>query len=477
MAPTSLPLSIIADVTVVTTSPQVAAPTFNTGLVVGNSGVIPTIGANARIRKYLAATYSTAMMTDGFTNGDPEFICAQMYFSQSPQPQAIFIGAQDPTAIQTVVPHTGSIGTGYVVGDTVTPTQGGASGALLRVAAVGAGGTVTTLTTQVGYQGTGYSIASGLPTTTSGIGTGLEVDITAIGESCLQAFQACRIANAQWYPGMVTTAVAADHIAISAWTQSQVGTTYFGNSQETNVLNGIAGNTFKTIYAANNSRTWMQWASTQSGLVPNQAYFTASVMGQAMASNTQLTNSAFTEKFSGGVPLVGVVVEPNLSITQIGNIEGTTPAQGPNGNLYLNYGDAFNVLEQGTMMAENVFFDQVLNLDILASNIQFAILDLLTSVPKVPQTNAGQQLLIQAVESALAVSANTGFIAPGTWEGQTVLAVSAGTPLPTGYAAQSPLYSTLDQAQIQARQAPPIYVTLIEAGAVHFVTIQVLVQI
>ena len=128
-------------------------------------------------------------------------------------------------------------------------------------------------------------------------------------------------------------------------------------------------------------------------------------------------------------------------------------------------------------MANLTFFDQILNLDILAANIQYAVMNLLTSVPKIPQTDAGQQLLIQAVESACSQSALTGFIAPGTWEGQTILGLSKGDALPSGYLVQSPKYSTLTQAQIASRTAPPIYVAIIEAGAVHFVTIAVLVQV
>src|SRR6185312_6701081 len=135
-----------------------------------------------RIRKYLAATYSTAMIADGFTSDDPEYICAQMYFSQSPQPQAIFIGRQDLTAISALNPTSGTAGTGYVVGDIITVTQSGASNGQARVSTIGAGGAVTALTIIVGQQGTGYSVATGL-TTTGGTGTGLEVDITAIGES------------------------------------------------------------------------------------------------------------------------------------------------------------------------------------------------------------------------------------------------------------------------------------------------------
>jgi hypothetical protein len=476
MPSNSLPLSIIANVTVVTSSPQVAAPTFNTGLIIGPSTVISSYGANSRVRQYLAATYATAMISDGFTINQPEYLAAQMYFSQSVPPQALFVGRQDLTAISAMNATTGQLGTGYVVGDTVSVTQSGASNGQLRVSTVGVGGSVTGLTVIGNQQGTGYAIGSALVTTTSGAGTGLKVDITAIGETCVQAAGACRVAESRWYPFMVTSAVDADHIALSAWALGQIGTIYLGTTGTAAVLNGQAGNVLKTIYGASSKRTWMQYATTQGGY-SNQIYFVAAVMGQMMSSNTQLQNSVFTEKFSGGVPLSGVYTEPITDVNLIANIEGSTPGLGPNGNLYLNYGGAFNVLEQGTMMAPLTFFDQILNLDMLAANIQYAVLNALTSAPKIPQTDAGQQILIQAVETALDASASIGFIAPAVWKGQTILNLSSGTALPLGYMVQSPKYTTLTDAQIQSRQAPPIYVALIEAGAVHFVTIQVLVQV
>jgi len=477
MASYPLPLSIIADVTVVTSSPQVAAPAFNTPLFIGTSTAIPSYGTNSRVRTYLQSNYSTAMINDGFTTSSPEYICAQICFSQQPPPYQCQIGRQDLTAISAATPT--ADGTGYVVGDIITVVQTGASNGKLRVNTIGSGGSVTSLTEIVGSQGTGYSVASGL-TTTGGSGTGLTVSITAIGESCLQAAQACRAASPLFYPFMVTDAADADHIALANWTQSQIGTIYFGTTGDAAVLNGTAANVLDTIYGASNNRTWMQYATTQGGLYPNQIYFVAAVMGQAMASNTQLQNSAYTEKFSGGVPLIGVYTEP-LNTTQIANIEGSVPAQGPNGNLFLNYANAFNILEQGTMMASNYFFDQIINRDILASNIQYNVLSLLTSVPKIAQNDAGQLLLIQAVESACAQAALTGYLGAGIWEGQTVLKLTAGQALPSGYLVQSPSYGSYSPsaraALINSRVAPPIYVTIIEAGAVHFVTIAVSVQI
>jgi hypothetical protein len=478
MSANPLPLSLIADLTVITSSPQVASPTFNTGLVIGPTAAIPSYGVNPRLRLYLATTYSTAMINDGFTLTSPEVICANMYFSQSPQPQTIAIGRLDLTAISAAVPTSGSIGVNYKVGDIITVVQSSASNGQLRVITIGTGGTVTGIAI-TGSQGTGYSVANGL-STTGGSGTGLQVNITAIGESAVQAAIACRAINATWYPFMVTSALPADHIALASWTQSQIGTVYLGNDSEVAVLNGLAANTLSTIFGANNSRTWMQYATTQGGLYPNQIYFTASLMGQMMASNTQLANSSFTEKFSGGVPLIGVYTEP-VNTTQIANIEGSLPSFGPNGNLFLNYANAFKILEQGTMMAPGVFFDQILGLDVLGSNIQYNILNVLTTSPKVPQTDAGQQILVQAVEAALNQAVTVGFIASGgVWRGQAInigKGLSVGQSLPQGYIVLTPLYSQVSQASIAARQAPTIYVAMIEAGAVHFVTIAVMVQV
>ena len=475
MSTNSLPLQIIADVTVITSTPQVAAPTYNSGLVIGPTKPTSNYLPSAPVRTYLQANYTTAMNSDGYGINTPEFLCAQLYFSQSPPPVQLFVGVQDSSAISTVVPGT-SAGTNYKVGDVVGVTQASANGGYLQITTIGTGGVVTGLQTIPGQQGTGYSVATALPTT-GGSGTGLTVNITAIGESMLQAAQKCRAANPYWYPFMVAGAQDADHIAISAWTLSQVGTIYMGTTQSVPALMGISGSTnvLQTLYGANSKRTWMQYATTQGGY-PNQIYFVAAVMGQMMASNTQLQNSAFTEKFSAGVPLQGVYTEP-LNINQVQNIEGQIPAMGPNGNLFLNYGGAFNVLEQGTMMAQLVFLDQILNLDMLATNIQYAIMNVLTSVPKVPQTDAGQQILIQAVEAACDQMVNIGYIGAGIWEGQTILNLTPGTALPNGYMVQSPRYSTMSKADIAARKSPPIYVALIEAGAVHFVTIEVLVQV
>jgi len=69
-------------------------------------------------------------------------------------------------------------GAGYAVNDTVTPVQADADSCVLTVTSVDRNGAILTAT--LTEPGEGYSIASALPTTTSGAGTGALIDIDAI---------------------------------------------------------------------------------------------------------------------------------------------------------------------------------------------------------------------------------------------------------------------------------------------------------
>lgn len=457
-SPATLPLSEIVDVEIFVSPQAPPLPTFNQGLIVGPSTHIPSVGGlNPRIRQYASLA---AMSTDGFLITDPEYIAASLYFGQSPPPAILWIGRQDLTAIETVAINAG--GTGYSVGDKLTVTQGGASLGIVQVTTA-PGGVITGLSVFQG--GTGYAVANGLATT-GGTGTGATVNILTIGESALQALQACRIASLQWWACMVTDAAKADHEAIAAWIQTAtpVGC-YFFTTADADALSGIAGNVFSVLKAANYNRVFGQYSTTQSGAFPNNAYACAAAMGIAMGLNTGLANSAFTMKFKTEV---GVATEP-LSLTSVGVIEGN------NGNLYLSYGNTFSFLEQG-VVSNAQFFDEILNLDMLSSAIQFAIMDLLVGSPKIPQTDAGQTQLIAAVNDALEAAYVRGFIGSGVWNGVQILNLKPGQSLPKGYSVQSPPYSQQSASDRQARKSMPIYAAIIEAGAVHSVLIGVYVQ-
>ena len=73
MSTTPLPLSTLCDVVVSVTPAGVAVPAFNQGLIVGNSGRIPSQGANSRC---LLFSSLAAMTAQGFQPTDDEYIAA-----------------------------------------------------------------------------------------------------------------------------------------------------------------------------------------------------------------------------------------------------------------------------------------------------------------------------------------------------------------------------------------------------------------
>ena len=64
---------------------------FNVGLILGSSDVIPV---SERVRVY---TSPAAMLADGFANTSDEYVAAQLYFNQSPQPDKLCVGVIDTT--------------------------------------------------------------------------------------------------------------------------------------------------------------------------------------------------------------------------------------------------------------------------------------------------------------------------------------------------------------------------------------------
>lgn len=461
----TLPVKDIVQVNVAAAAGSVASKSFNQGLIVGNSSVIPSSGVNPRIRQYAD---TAAMLTDGFVSTDPEYIAATLYFEQSPAPSFVWIGRQDATAIETAVVNVG--GTGYVVGDIVGVTQAGGSNGFLLVTTVAAG-VVTGLATIVGSQGTGYSLGVGLATT-GGSGTGLTVDITAIGESCLQAVQACALVNQDWYPFMCIGAVDADHLALAGYSTTNWQTVlYFASSADAAIVDGTANNLAEQMQTAK-YRALLSYNTTQSGLWPNNIYAAAAIMGEFCGLNTGLAGSAFTLNLK---PIVGIAAEP-LTQTQYNTLVGldcnTVATFGPYDGYFVS-----GILSSGE------FADQILYRAMLVNKIQTNLMNLLVATPKIPQTNAGEQLLIAQVDQACSDMASIGYLGAGAWEGATVnfsngqVAIATGDSLPLGYKDVAPPYSTQSSADRAARKAMPIYSFILEAGAVHSVVVQVNTQL
>jgi hypothetical protein len=452
-----LSLSPIVDVTSVVEAGAISAPSFNAGLVIDNSGRIPTTGSNSRIRQYSS---TSAMLSDGFLITDPAFLAAQLYFSPTPTAPALYVGAQDPTAILTAVIDPGTAGTGFVVGDILT-AGGAGTGATLKVTAIGAAGVISTLQTLT--QGTGYAVATGVALT-GGTGTGAELNITAIGETPLQAVTACRLANANWYSVMVCGSTDTDNEAIAAYVQSaSPQTIHFYGSQDTSAS---ADSIFAQLQTQTIGRSFGHASTTQSDEYPNNAYVAAADMGVAMGLNTGLPSSNFIMKFKS---LPGIAAEP-LDQTQVSALEAL------NANVYVLRGNGFTILEQGNV-ASGQFLDIAIGIDMLLSQIQINVMNLYVSLASVPQTNPGEGLIRNVVDQACAAAVTRGFIAPGVWTGNTVGSLTAGTSLPKGYLIQAQSFTTQSAGDQQARKGMPITVSIITANGIQSISIGVTVQV
>ena len=469
--PATQPLSIVADV-IVNASPSAAIqPTFNHGLIIGSS---PRIPAATRLIFLLQGSWQTTMATAGYLTTDPEYIAMGMYFSQAEPPQFGWVGLQNLTAIQTAIPHSGNPGTGYVVGDVITVVQSGASLGQLTVASIGTNGTVTGLNKIVGSQGMGYSIASAL-SSTGGTGTGLEVDITAIGETKLDALTACRAASFAWWGFYIIGSTASDHEALAAGVQSMTPPAFdFGHTWDASVLTGASGNVLSVLQAQNYGRIIIFYSTTQNGVAANNAYMAAAVMGYAMGKNTGLAGSYFS---LANNPLVGVTPEP-LTSTEISTISGipTAGTTGNNGNVYIGLGynpsngsSSYQTMQQG-VLPNGKFFDQVLFMDMLISAIQYSVINGFQSA-QVGRTNADQTMILNWVAAACAQFVGIGFLAPGAYGGSVpILGLNPGDPMPNGYVVMSAKYPTPRPA---GRAAMPVYAVVFEKGAAQSVVIQV----
>lgn len=85
----SISLNTIVDVDVQVTTPSAVSSDFTLGLIVGNSEAIK----DDVVKVYSYQSFRASMIADGFTTESPEYIAAGIYFSQSPHPASVAIGA------------------------------------------------------------------------------------------------------------------------------------------------------------------------------------------------------------------------------------------------------------------------------------------------------------------------------------------------------------------------------------------------
>lgn len=279
-------------------------------------------------------------------------------------------------------------------------------------------------------------------------------------ETWVDAVKACKSANGSWYGCYCASDTAletAEHQAIAAYIETIVAAYFFDDKTADDYGSGDS-DVFSTLKKQSFKRSF--------GLFSKTAFAGAAAMGFAMGANDGTAGSAYTMAYK---TLAGVSPD-DLSETDVANLKSK------NANYYVTRGSSYNVLESG-VTASGAWFDEVIGLDQLSSDIQLACMDVLTGTrTKVPYTDAGAMQFVLACNEACEDALSRGFLAPGIWEGSTILELATGDTLESGFMCQAEPVAEQSSSQRSLRICPPIYVCVRLAGAIHSATIKVFVE-
>lgn len=278
-------------------------------------------------------------------------------------------------------------------------------------------------------------------------------------ETWVEAITACKQKNGSWYGLYVADATGlstADISAIAAYVETIVAAFFFEDGTAADITSATT-DVFSVLKGLGYKRTF--------GLYSGTKYAGAAAMGFAMGANDGTAGSAYTMAYK---TLTGVTAD-DLTPAEVGYL------QSKNANYYVMRG-SYTMLEQGKTMSGD-WFDDVIGLDQLSSDIQLACMDVLTRTrTKVPYTDAGTMQFILACNEACESALSRGFLAPGIWEGNTVLDLETGDTLESGFLCQAEPVADQPASRRSQRICPPIYVSVRMAGAIHSATIKVNVE-
>lgn len=311
--------------------------------------------------------------------------------------------------------------------------------------------------------GTDISVMLGLTSATS---QGLAAGFAA--ESPVQCAAALDAASAVWYGltfASTTSITTAQQLAVCGFIEGLDITRMYGvNDQDPNSLSSLVSNDVGSLMqAAGYNQSFAQYSSFV-------AYPCASMFGRMFSVDFNAQNSTIELMYK---QMPGVTPE-DLTNTEANAL------QTKNINVFASYDNGTQIIQYGTVANGN-FIDQVWGLDWFQNAVQTAVFNLLyTSTTKIPQTDAGQNQLLNSVAAVCGSQPGgavyNGLAAPGTWNSTTVFGtLKTGQYLSQGFYIFSASVNSQSEADRAARKAPPIQVALKLAGA--FQTADVLVTV
>lgn len=486
-----LSVSDVVNVQIVLTPTPAALRNFGVLQLIGASNVIDT---TSRVRNYSSLDEVAA----DFPLTSPEYLAADLFFSQKPQPTTLNIGrwakadthgqlngailnsAQQAQLITTLQGVTnGSIR--LTIDGTVRNITGlnfssvtNLNGAASLINAQLTGGTIvwapdsferfivtsasTGTNSTVGYAagtGTGTDLSTMLGLTQA---SGASVPINGItAETPVAAMQALTSASllvggSYGFVFADTSITDQQHIACAAFAEAANPVIIYGvTTQEAAAMDPTQTTDLASqMKALGFSRTFVQYSSFN-------PYAVASVFGRAFTVDFTANNSTITLMWKN---LPGVQAE-TLNETQAATLKAK------NANVYVNYANG-TAIEQNGVMASGMWFDVIYGTDWLQNDAQTDVFNLFyTSSTKVPQTNSGVHLIVTTLSAAFQDGVNNGLIAPGVWNADGFGSLQEGQMLPTGYYIYAPDINSQSETVRATRVAPTLQCAIKLGGAIH----------
>ena len=489
MTTLGLPVSDVVNVQVVLTPTAAQTRNFGSLLILGDSDIIDT---TERLRLY---TTLDAVASD-FGTSAPEYKAAALYFGQSPQPATLYIGKWAQTATSGVL-RSGVLSTAEQALSNFTAVTTGAmkisiDGSLQTLSALNFSGAtnlngvaaildtaitgasvawdavnqrfVVTSSTTGASSAVSFATAPVSGTDISGLfkmrsTDGGYVAAGVVAETAVAAVQALANASSAWYGLYIaSTPVTTDAevLAVAAYIEGAGLAHIYGvTTQNTAALD--SAQTTDIAYQLKTlgyKRTFVQYSSSD-------AHAAASIFGRAFTVDFNGSNTTLTIKFKQEP---GVAAE-SLTASQAAALKAKRC------NVFVKYNNDTSIIQEG-VMTNGYFFDEVHGTDWLQNDVQTAIYNLLyTSATKIPQTDAGINIILATISQRLEQAVANGLVAPGVWNAAGFGGLKQGDTLSSGYYVYAPPIATQSQANREARKAPSIQCAIKLAGAVHFVDV------
>jgi len=484
-----LSVSDVVNVQVSLTPVAAAVRNFGSLLILGSSDIIDV---TERRRLYSSID---AVAAD-FGTSAPEYLAANLFFAQRPQPSMLYIGRWARTATAGLL-HGGLLATSEQALSLWATIANGAfkvtiDGVLKSLTALNfsavtnMNGVASVINTALGVAGScvwnavynRFDIKSSTTGSTSTVSyatspssgtdisaqlrltaaSGASAPVDGIAAETALASATLHAASSDWYGLLIadTAASSSDHLAVAGFVEGANPSRVYGvTTQDASTLvPSTSSDLASQLKALNYSRTFTQYSSSS-------AYAAASIFGRAFTVDFAANNTTITLMYKS---------EPSVTAETLNETQAAA-LKAKNCNVFVNYNNSTAIIQYGTM-ANGFFFDEVHGTDWLQNDMQTAIYNALyTSPTKIPQTDAGVNQLVTVASQSCERAVKNGLVAPGVWTGPDLGSLSTNDTLPSGFYVFAPPVASQSSSDRAARKAPTLQAAIKLAGAIHIANV------